>query len=136
MANIRKHEGKTQIWDVVRRKWVNYSPEEGVRQWLAEFLISKGVDYWRMASEFTFQNHERRLRIDLLVYSRQSKPMMICECKAPEIPINDAAFLQAANYNMLMKVPYLLVTNGMKLYCAKVDLENGDYQFLENIPQI
>lgn len=136
MANIRKHEGRTEIWDLVRRKWVKYTPEEGVRQWLAEFLISKGVDYWRMAVEYTFQNHQRRLRIDLLVYSRASKPMMICECKAPEIPISDATFLQAANYNLLMKVPYLVVTNGAKLYCAQVDLQTGGYSFLDTIPQI
>lgn len=136
MANIRKHEGKTQIWDVVRRKWLNYSPEEGVRQWLAELLISKGVDYWRMTCEHTSQNTERRLRIDILVYTRESKPIMICECKAPDIPISDDTFLQAANYNLLMKVPYLLVTNGTKLYCAKVDLSSGSYQFLDTIPQI
>lgn len=136
MASIRKKEGKTQIWDQVRRRWINYSPEEGVRQWLIELLVARGVEYWRMATEVPLEAGGRRLRIDILVYSKESKPIMICECKAPEIHVDDATFLQAANYNQMLSVPYLTVTNGKVLYCAKVDVESGECNFLDSIPPL
>ena len=136
MANVRKIDGRYEIWDVMRRKWVAYTPEEGVRQWLAEYLVSRGVEHWRMAAEYMQVVDGRRLRLDILVYNKRSQPVMICECKAPEIPVNDGVFMQAANYNRLLRVPYLLVTNGNVLYCARVDVASGSYEFLDTIPDL
>ncbi|UII24580.1 type I restriction enzyme HsdR N-terminal domain-containing protein [Fulvivirga maritima] len=42
--NIRKNEGKVEIFDIVRKKYVALTPEEWVRQHFVHFLVNeKGV---------------------------------------------------------------------------------------------
>ncbi len=135
-AKIRQIDGKLQIWDSLRSKWIACTPEERVRQWLIEMLKEKGINPARMASEVKVAVNDRNLRADLVVYGDDFKPKMICECKAPKIKIGDDTFLQAAMYNVKLQVPYLLITNGEKLYCAQVDIQTGDYKFLESVPFI
>ena len=135
-VKIRKIDDKLQIWDVLRSKWVACTPEERVRQWLVGVLKQTGINPSRMASEVKVNVNERNLRADVVVYGDDFAPKMICECKAPKIKIGDDTFLQAAMYNVKLQVPYLLITNGEKLYCAHVDVDTGDYKFLPNIPLI
>ena len=35
---------------------------------------------------------------------------------------------------MVFKVQYLLVTNGLKHYCCRVDFENRKIEFMDDIP--
>lgn len=37
-------------------------------------------------------------------------------------------------YNMLLHVDYLIVSNGIKHYCCKIDYNNQKYLYLEDIP--
>ena len=134
---LRKLDGKLQVWDVLRSKWVACTPEERVRQWLIGVLEQSGINPSRMASEVKVNVNERNLRADIVVYGGGDfVPKMICECKAPKIKVGDDTFLQAAMYNVSLQVPYLLITNGDKLYCAEIDLKTGSYKFLPNIPVI
>ena len=41
---------------------------------------------------------------------------------------------QISAYNLLLKVDYLVVSNGLSHYCCKMDYERQSYQFLEDIP--
>ena len=59
---------------------------------------------------------------------------MIIECKAPKVKIDNSVFEQAARYNLNLGVDYLLVTNGIKHYCAQLDKENRSYKMLKAIP--
>jgi hypothetical protein len=43
-------------------------------------------------------------------------------------------FNQIARYNMTLKVEFLMVTNGLKHYCCKIDFENEKFIFLNDIP--
>ena len=36
--------------------------------------------------------------------------------------------------SLLLKVDYLVVSNGLRHYCCKMDYERQSYQFLEDIP--
>ena len=56
------------------------------------------------------------------------------ECKAPQVPVTQDAFEQAAWYNMEWKVQYLLVTNGIESYCCRIDYDNRSYEYLEAVP--
>ena len=62
------------------------------------------------------------------------RPVMIVECKSPEIPVNDKVFDQIVCYNMGFRVPYLVVTNGLDHYACRIDVENSKYEFLLVIP--
>ena len=59
---------------------------------------------------------------------------MIIEYKAPTIQIQQKTFDQISVYNLLLKVDYLIVSNGLQHYCCKMDYPNQKYIFLEDIP--
>ena len=63
-----------------------------------------------------------------------SEPLVIVEYKAPHINITNTVFDQIARYNMVLRVEYLIVSNGLNHYCCKIDYNNRAYTFLEGIP--
>lgn len=73
-------------------------------------------------------------RPDILIHDRQGKPLMIIECKAPEVKISQDTFDQVARYNSVIRVPYLVVTNGLQHYCCLMDYNRQTYKYLEDIP--
>lgn len=60
-------------------------------------------------------------RCDIVVYDKSCQPWMIVECKKEEIPLTQKVIDQACRYNLVLKVPYLLLTNGHQQLCLKVD---------------
>ena len=59
---------------------------------------------------------------------------MVIECKAPSVPITQAAFDQAARYNSVYKARWLAVTNGLDHYFAKIDHGVGAFVFVGELP--
>ena len=43
-------------------------------------------------------------------------------------------FDQITRYNMVLKVDYLIVSNGLQHYCCRIDYEHNSYTFLQDIP--
>jgi len=35
---------------------------------------------------------------------------------------------------MVLKVRYLIISNGINHFCCKIDFETGEYSYLEQIP--
>ena len=134
---IKKQEKgeKRQIFDFLRRKWVALTPEEWVRQHFTHFLVEhKNYPQALLANEVELRIGEKRLRCDTLLYNKELRPRMIIEYKAPTIQIQQKTFDQISVYNLLLKVDYLVVSNGLSHYCCKMDYERQSYQFLEDIP--
>ena len=59
---------------------------------------------------------------------------MIIEYKAPDVEITQAVFDQIGRYNLVLRVDYLIVSNGIRHYCCKMDYGNRTYAFLTDIP--
>ena len=74
------------------------------------------------------------LRADSVLYSRELRPRMIIEYKAPHIPITQKVFDQISVYNLLLHVDYLVVSNGLEHYICRMDYDDKKYLFLEEIP--
>ncbi len=126
---------KTKIFDALRGGYFVLSPEEWVRQNFLQFLIQeKGFPAGRIAVECSLKVHQKKLRADAVVYDTNGKAIVLIECKAPEIEISQAAFNQIAKYNLNFKLPYLLITNGLKHFCAKVDVSSKEIHFLKELP--
>ena len=123
------------ILDQIRRKYVRLTPEEWVRQNFIQYLITEGkYPPGLMGVEVMFKLNRLKRRVDILIHNRQGQPIMIVECKEPDVKIDDKVFDQIVTYNLGMKVPYIVVTNGIDHYACKVDSENNKYEFLMAIP--
>ncbi len=124
------------VYDPVRKKRVALTPEEEVRQQLIREL-SKNLGYplHLMCCEYSITINRLRYRGDLVVFNREGIPLLLAECKAPEVDISRESFMQILRYNSAIKVSYLLLTNGLNTFVAKIDTTTGEYKFLTSIPQ-
>ncbi len=73
-------------------------------------------------------------RADIVIYSADLSPWMLVECKAAEVEITQAVFDQAARYNITMRVPFLVVTNGIRLLAAKINFQENKVEMLQSMP--
>lgn len=132
---ITEKGAKRYIFDFLRRKYVALTPEEWVRQHFVHFLVEhKGYPKGLLANEVELKAGEKRLRCDTLLYTADMHPRMIIEYKAPTIQIQQKTFDQISAYNLLLKVDYLIVSNGLQHHCCKMDYDTQSYTFLEGIP--
>ena len=84
---------KPMIFDILRGKYVALTPEEWVRQHFVHFLINhKGYPATLLANEVKLNVGDKKLRADTVLYSRQLKPQVIIEYKAPQIEITQKEF--------------------------------------------
>jgi type I site-specific restriction-modification system R (restriction) subunit len=120
------------IFDPVRKKKVLLTPEEWVRQHILQYLIhNKAYPKSMIAVERGFDFNGLKKRFDVLVFDKNSHPIMIVECKAPGEEIDEKVFRQIATYNAQLKVKYLWVTNGNVNFCCSI----GDtIELLQCIP--
>ena len=123
------------IFDVIRRRYVALTPEEWVRQHFVHFLIEhKGYPLSLLANEVQVALNGTRKRCDTVLFGRNLRAQMIMEYKAPEVEITQAVFDQVTRYNMVLHVDYLVVSNGLRHYCCRMDYASGTYRFLREIP--
>lgn len=132
---IAQRGNKQLIFDFLRRKYVALTPEEWVRQHFVHYLIEhKGYPAGLIGNEVELNVGEKKLRCDTILYNKVAHPHMIIEYKAPQIKLQQKTFDQISAYNLLLKVDYLIVSNGMQHICCRMDYENQKYCFLEDIP--
>ena len=116
--DIRQIEGKREILDPLRRKYVRLTPEEWVRQHLVQYLISDlGYPRGLTAIEKSIDLHGKRFRADVIVHDRTGRAVLMAECKEPDVSISQQTFDQIAAYNRVVQARCLLVTNGLVHYC-------------------
>ncbi len=134
-TKIAVRDGKNTIWDIIRRKYVALTPEEWVRQHFVHFLVEhKGYPASLLANEVALTLNGTSRRCDTVLYDRTLSPRMIIEYKAPHIPITQKVFDQISRYNLVFRVDYLIVSNGLSHYCCRMDYDHQSYQFLTDVP--
>ena len=128
-------DNKVLIFDALRKKNILLTPEEWVRQHILKFLIEdRGFPSSLISVEAGLRVNRFLRRYDALVYNRAGQPLMLIECKAPGIKVSQDAFDQIIIYNQRFKAQYLLLTNGLKHYCCRLDEAKKKFDFLDNIP--
>lgn len=134
-AKILKKDGKNVIFDPIRRKYVALTPEEWVRQHFVHFLVErKGYPRSLLANEVQLVLNGTKKRCDTVLYRRDLTAQMIVEYKAPDIEITQAVFDQVWRYNLVLRVDYLVVSNGLRHFCCRMDYGRQQYVFLPEIP--
>lgn len=124
-------DDRKTIWDPLRKKSVALTPEEKVRQWFIGRLAEDcKVPLHMMMSEAGFRLGEKQFRADVIVYDRQAMPLMVVECKRPQVELTSEVLGQAVRYNMVLNVKYIVITNGVKTFICRKAVQDGRVQYV------
>jgi hypothetical protein len=130
-----------KLFDPIRQKWVEETPEEKVRQALIKKMIKElGFKKSLLSVEkkldllpnSSFQPSNRRL--DILAYAKGTKglfPLLVIECKA--IALNSEVIKQVSGYNHFIGARFMGVVNqdSFKLFWKKKD---NQLEFVDFLP--
>ena len=131
--DTEEREGKTYVFDPLRRRFVALTPEEKVRQQTLCLLVEHlKVPAGLLAVEYSVKVNGLDKRADAVVFGADGRPLMIVECKASTVKLTDAVLEQAIRYHSALHPQYLLLTNGSVTYCFKA--ENQVLRPLDHLP--
>ena len=137
MLKQRTKDGKTEVFDIVRRKWVPMTEEETVRQFLIHFIVEEKkipVSHLSVERQITVNGLTRRY--DLVIFSNLGKPQLVIECKAPHIELSQEVIEQVGRYNKTLHAPFIGVSNGRQHFFFRIDFETEEITFCEDFPNI
>jgi type I site-specific restriction endonuclease len=112
------------------------TPEEEVRRGVLEFLHTRAsVPPAAIAQEYPVEMNGTTQRADIVVFGAGARPVLVVECKAPEVAIGSATLAQAFRYNTVLGARYVMLTNGTDSYLYEVS-PTGEYSALKNFPKL
>jgi len=133
---ISDNNGQLTLFDEIRKKHIIITPEEWVRQHFVQYLINqKKYPKSLIKLEGGVKLNGMPRRTDIVVFNSAGEKILLVECKAPSIEVNQKVFDQVARYNITHRIPLLAVTNGLQHYYCRVDFDNKKYHFLEQLPE-
>jgi len=133
---IKEEQGNPMVWDPIRRKYISLLPEELVRQMIILYLLDAGFSERLIAVEKQIKIGEQFKRYDLLVYRTADEPLILIECKKPDIKLTQNTFDQISMYNLELNIPYLMVSNGHTSYICHIDFHQKKYTFINQLPDL
>ena len=135
-SRIKKNNGKTVIFDVIRKKFTVVTPEEWVRQHLIHFLINQ-MKYPKslILVEDGMKVNKMIKRSDVVIYNRSGEIFLAVECKSTRVKLTQKSMDQLSVYNQHYKANYLVLTNGLQLYVCKMDYIGGNSEFMDQFPE-
>ena len=132
---LKKINQKKFIFDEIRKKYIELTPEEWVRQHCIRFLITeKKFKRGLISVEKKISLNSTNKRFDILAYNNTGSCVLLVECKAPNIKIDQKSFDQILRYNQVINAKFLMVTNGIIHYYCKVNNLQNKIEFVKEIP--
>ena len=136
LPQIYMRNGKQCYLDPVRQKLIYITPEETVRQRMISYLIhemsipkeailiEEHLSHYKIAS---------KRRADIVVHGIHDDteyPILIVECKAPDVYLDERAHTQVFDYCDALGADYAIVCNGFEMYCYKYNADKDTYDEL------
>jgi len=132
---IEKRDGKLVIFDPIRKKLVVLTPEEWVRQHFINYLLVElGYPRSKIRVESGVSYNNLPKRSDIVFYNDKLEPLVLIECKAASIKIDQKTFDQLGMYNKTLGAKYIVATNGIIHYVCFKSEESGSFEFLKELP--
>jgi len=133
---LKNSENKVFIFDVIRKKYIQLTPEEWVRQhWIHHFINNKHYPKSLISIEKQLLVNQLKKRTDIVIYNKKAKAYILVECKAPSVKITQSVFDQIARYNLSLKAKYLILSNGINHFFAEFDADNKSITQITDIPK-
>ncbi|WP_290540691.1 type I restriction enzyme HsdR N-terminal domain-containing protein [Alistipes sp.] len=131
----RRRGDDVEVWDSLRGIYLVLTPEEWVRQHLIAYLTADcGVQPKRIVQEYAVALNGQPQRADVVVVGDRAEPLLLAECKAPSVAINERTLAQAVRYNSVLRARYVVLTNGLRHYCY--EYRDGAYAQLGGFPDL
>ena len=137
---ITQKDGNPFILDVIRRQYVALTPEEWVRRHLVAFLTTHcGATLHSVVEEYPVNLNNMAQRADVVVMDNNSQPVILAECKSPDVNLGNKntlqeVFAQATRYNAVVQARYIIITNGLRHYCY--EYTEAGYAQLTSFPKM
>ncbi len=132
---LTDQNGQFFIFDEIRKRKIMLTPEEWVRQHFVQYLIRvKNYPRSLIKLEGGMRLHGMPKRTDIVVYDPHGQKILMVECKAPGVAIDQKVFDQIARYNITHQIRLLAVSNGLQHYYCDIDLEARNYRFIQELP--
>ena len=131
----RRQNGVVEVWDELRGMYLVLTPEEWVRRHLIAYLVGYcAAQPKRIVQEYPVSLNGQAQRADVVIVGDDARPLLLAECKAPEIPIDGKVYAQAVRYNSVLGARYVILTNGRQHYCC--EFRDGEYLRLKAFPKL
>jgi len=131
--NFKDADKGWMIFDIIRKKHISLTPEEWVRQHLIRYLIQMKYPKGLITSERGVRWNKMNRRYDVAIRDHHGKFILLAECKAPNVKIDEKSLQQITTYNLKLNAEILIISNGLQHYCLKYD-EKAGYKVLKNVP--
>lgn len=126
-------DGRSWIFDPLRKRMVAFTPEEKVRQRALWLLVERmSVPAGRVAVEYSVKMNGLDKRADIVVFGPDASPLMVVECKAATVRLSETTLDQALRYHAALKPRFIMLYNGSDCRCLKVG--ESTLQPLDHLP--
>lgn len=128
-----------QIYCPIRKQNIQDQPEERVRQKLIHWLhqvLQIPIESMMVEANLRQLGAAQDWRLDLLVMKKvqgQSRPWLLCECKAPGKMAIGTWMDQAQRYLQILSPEYVLGTDGGSLWLYQRD--GSSYKVCKELPK-
>ncbi len=143
LPQIYKRSGKDCYLDGIRQRLINITPEETVRQHVISYILDElkvPANAVRIEEHLSHYGIQSRRRADIIIerYSEEDNtryPLVVIECKAPQVAISDRVFDQVEDYADMLGADYAMATNGYEAEFLHYNSEKDSYEFITELPK-
>ena len=107
---------------LIRKKKIILTPEEWVRQHYINFLslhLQYPLSFISVEKELNYFGLKKRW--DIVVFNNLYEPIILVECKAPNIKLNLEALKQVFTYQNKLNCEFIVLSNGIENLQWQVD---------------
>ena len=130
---LKKIDEKRFIFDEIRKKYFELTPEEWVRQNFIKYILSKNYPKSLINCEKVFYINNIQKRYDIVVYNSSGGTDILVECKSPKIKICNKHLDQVMRYNLELQSKNIIITNGLDHFYFYYDTSNKKYLQQKNL---
>lgn len=130
----RTKDGRTEVFDAVRGRWLVLTPEEWVRRHIVEYMLSAcGFQLQQIVEEYPVNINGQPQRADIVAFGCDASPCVVVECKEPSVKLDYEVMCQVVRYNSVLGCRYIVITNGLQTYCYRRS-DDGEYSPIDHFP--
>ena len=138
---VYEREGKKCYYDPYRKKLIEITPEETVRQRVAAmfekvYKVPRDMIFLEVPMSYYAKGFSGRADIIIHALEEESKssyPILVIECKNEKVFLTDLVAEQAGRYCDIIDGKYIAITNGLEMEFAVYNEKTNSYVFLDKV---